>query len=138
MTKLILSTVVICSFLLGCMSSQPTTMLPEGALTWSAERSLTWADFQGAAIKTDGQTVCQMAVNNPSLLSKSSLFSKSVVGFLSTFLLVSTVVESTSLAVSQMTQPLSQGFLALAAHITALLKSISSQVKRVIAQIHES
>lgn len=44
-----------------------------------------------------------------------SLFSKRVLGFLSTFLLVSTVVESTSLAVSQMTQPLSQGFLALAA-----------------------
>ncbi len=44
-----------------------------------------------------------------------SLYSKVVLGFLSTFLLVSTVVESTSLAVSQMTQPLSQGFLALAA-----------------------
>ena len=44
-----------------------------------------------------------------------SLTSKAVLGFLSTFLLVSTVVESTSLAVSQMTQPLSQGFLALAA-----------------------
>jgi hypothetical protein len=44
-----------------------------------------------------------------------SLSSKLVLGFLSTFLLVSTVVESTSLAVSQMTQPLSQGFLALAA-----------------------
>jgi biotin carboxylase len=43
------------------------------------------------------------------------LYSKVVLGFLSTFLLVSTVVESTSLAVSQMTQPLSQGFLALAA-----------------------
>ncbi|MDE2143760.1 MAG: MFS transporter [Elusimicrobia bacterium] len=43
------------------------------------------------------------------------LFSKAVVGFLSTFVLVSTVVESTSLAVSQMTQPLSQGFMALAA-----------------------
>ncbi|UPT74876.1 MAG: hypothetical protein M0D55_03955 [Elusimicrobiota bacterium] len=43
------------------------------------------------------------------------LWSKVVMGFLSTFLLVSTVVESTSLAVSQMTQPLSQGFLALAA-----------------------
>jgi biotin carboxylase len=43
------------------------------------------------------------------------LFSKAVLGFLSTFVLVSTVVESTSLAVSQMTQPLSQGFLALAA-----------------------
>lgn len=43
------------------------------------------------------------------------LYSKVVMGFLSTFLLVSTVVESTSLAVSQMTQPLSQGFLALAA-----------------------
>lgn len=43
------------------------------------------------------------------------LFSKVVVGFLSTFMLVSTVVESTSLAVSQMTQPLTQGFLALAA-----------------------
>lgn len=44
-----------------------------------------------------------------------ALYSKVVLGFLSTFLLVSTVVESTSLAVSQMTQPLSQGFLALAA-----------------------
>jgi hypothetical protein len=43
------------------------------------------------------------------------LFSKAVLGFLSTFVLVSTVVESTSLAVSQMTQPLSQGFMALAA-----------------------
>jgi hypothetical protein len=43
------------------------------------------------------------------------LFSKVVLGFLSTFVLVSTVVESTSLAVSQMTQPLSQGFMALAA-----------------------
>jgi hypothetical protein len=43
------------------------------------------------------------------------LFSKLVLGFLSTFVLVSTVVESTSLAVSQMTQPLSQGFMALAA-----------------------
>ncbi len=43
------------------------------------------------------------------------LWSKVVMGFLSTFLLVSTVVESTSLAVSQMTQPLQQGFLALAA-----------------------
>ncbi|MFI5344793.1 MAG: hypothetical protein ACHQ51_00310 [Elusimicrobiota bacterium] len=43
------------------------------------------------------------------------LFSKAVIGFLSTFVLVSTVVESTSLAVSQMTQPLSQGFMALAA-----------------------
>ena len=43
------------------------------------------------------------------------LFSKVVLGFLSTFILVSTVVESTSLAVSQMTQPLSQGFMALAA-----------------------
>lgn len=42
------------------------------------------------------------------------LFSKVVLGFLSTFVLVSTVVESTSLAVSQMTQPLTQGFLALA------------------------
>ncbi len=42
------------------------------------------------------------------------LFSKVVLGFLSTFILVSTVVESTSLAVSQMTQPLTQGFLALA------------------------
>lgn len=42
------------------------------------------------------------------------LFSKVVMGFLSTFILVSTVVESTSLAVSQMTQPLTQGFLALA------------------------
>jgi hypothetical protein len=44
-----------------------------------------------------------------------SLFSKAVLGFLSTFVLVSTVVESTSLAVSQMTEPLSQGFMALAA-----------------------
>jgi hypothetical protein len=43
------------------------------------------------------------------------LFSRAVMGFLGTFVLVSTVVESTSLAVSQMTQPLSQGFLALAA-----------------------
>lgn len=43
------------------------------------------------------------------------LFSKVVLGFLSTFILVSTVVESTSLAVSQMTAPLTQGFLALAA-----------------------
>ncbi|MCR4296618.1 MAG: MFS transporter [Elusimicrobia bacterium] len=43
-----------------------------------------------------------------------TLFSKVVLGFLSTFVLVSTVVESTSLAVSQMTQPLTQGFLALA------------------------
>jgi len=44
-----------------------------------------------------------------------SLFSKAVLGFLSTFVLVSTVVESTSLAVSQMTEPLTQGFMALAA-----------------------
>ena len=44
-----------------------------------------------------------------------AVYSRRVMGFLSTFLLVSTVVESTSLAVSAMTQPLSQGFLALAA-----------------------
>lgn len=49
-----------------------------------------------------------------------SLFSKAVMGFLSTFLLVSTVVESTSLAVSQLTNPLAQGFLAL-----TLLTSVS-------------
>lgn len=48
------------------------------------------------------------------------LFSKLVMGFLSTFLLVSTVVESTSLAVSQLTNPLAQGFLAL-----TLLTSVS-------------
>lgn len=51
----------------------------------------------------------------PVVDASPSLRSKAVLGFLSTFLLVSTVVESTSLAVSQMTQPLSQGFLALAA-----------------------
>lgn len=51
----------------------------------------------------------------PAVEPGPALYSKVVLGFLSTFLLVSTVVESTSLAVSQMTQPLSQGFLALAA-----------------------
>ncbi len=56
------------------------------------------------------------AANDPVAPSEApGLWSKVVMGFLSTFLLVSTVVESTSLAVSQMTQPLSQGFLALAA-----------------------
>lgn len=53
----------------------------------------------------------QPALPTPSV----GLFSKVVLGFLSTFILVSTVVESTSLAVSQMTAPLSQGFWALAA-----------------------
>jgi biotin carboxylase len=51
----------------------------------------------------------------PPVDASPALFSKLVLGFLSTFVLVSTVVESTSLAVSQMTQPLSQGFMALAA-----------------------
>lgn len=51
----------------------------------------------------------------PAAPKAPGLFSKAVIGFLSTFTLVSTVVESTSLAVSQMTQPLTQGFLALAA-----------------------
>jgi biotin carboxylase len=51
----------------------------------------------------------------PAPAKAPGLFSKAVLGFLSTFVLVSTVVESTSLAVSQMTQPLSQGFMALAA-----------------------
>ena len=51
----------------------------------------------------------------PAIEQSPKLFSKVVLGFLSTFVLVSTVVESTSLAVSQMTQPLSQGFMALAA-----------------------
>ncbi len=55
------------------------------------------------------------AANVPVIDESPALKSKVVLGFLSTFLLVSTVVESTSLAVSQMTQPLSQGFLALAA-----------------------
>ena len=41
------------------------------------------------------------------------LWTRLVIGFMSTFVLVSTVVESTSLAVSQMTQPLTQGFMAL-------------------------
>ncbi|MDX6770956.1 MAG: hypothetical protein SF051_15595, partial [Elusimicrobiota bacterium] len=51
----------------------------------------------------------------PAKAEAPPLFSKLVLGFLSTFLLVSTVVESTSLAVSAMTQPLTAGFLALAA-----------------------
>ncbi|TPW19977.1 MAG: cysteine synthase A, partial [Elusimicrobia bacterium] len=67
--------------------------------------------------KADG-TVATMVGDHaqPTAPSMSpGLFSKVVLGFLSTFILVSTVVESTSLAVSQMTSPLTQGFLALAA-----------------------
>ncbi|MBI4055996.1 MAG: MFS transporter [Elusimicrobia bacterium] len=53
--------------------------------------------------------------NSRSQASKTpGLFSKVVLGFFSTFILVSTVAESTSLAVSQMTQPLQRGFMALA------------------------
>ncbi|MBI5202665.1 MAG: hypothetical protein HY925_13825 [Elusimicrobia bacterium] len=44
----------------------------------------------------------------------AKLWTTLVMGFMSTFAVVSAVVESTSLAVSQMTQPLTQGFMALA------------------------
>lgn len=47
------------------------------------------------------------------------LWSKIVLGFFSTFVLVQTVVESTSLAVSQMTEPLTQGFMALSVLVSS-------------------
>ncbi len=43
-----------------------------------------------------------------------SLVSRAVLGFFSVFSMVALLIESTALAVSQMTQPLSQGFMALA------------------------
>ncbi|MBI2362720.1 MAG: hypothetical protein HYV15_04990, partial [Elusimicrobia bacterium] len=65
--------------------------------------------------KADGSVATMAGDHAQPAEPAPSLFSKVVLGFLSTFVLVSTVVESTSLAVSQMTSPLSQGFLALAA-----------------------
>ncbi|MEK7384357.1 MAG: hypothetical protein AAB262_13865, partial [Elusimicrobiota bacterium] len=55
------------------------------------------------------------APSTVALAPAPGLFSKNVIGFLSTLGLVSIIVESTALAVSQMTQPLTQGFMALAA-----------------------
>jgi hypothetical protein len=70
---------------------------------------------QAAAPAPETLTTPAAAPQAPPVEPAPKLFSKVVLGFLSTFVLVSTVVESTSLAVSQMTQPLSQGFMALAA-----------------------
>jgi hypothetical protein len=47
-----------------------------------------------------------------------AVFSRLVIGYLSTFLLVSSVVESTSLAVGQMTEPVTKGFWGLTALTT--------------------
>jgi hypothetical protein len=75
----------------------------------------------GSSVRVSGDylqpTAAEFGVASaaPEAAPAPKLFSKLVLGFLSTFVLVSTVVESTSLAVSQMTQPLSQGFMALAA-----------------------
>lgn len=49
----------------------------------------------------------------PALPQAPKLLSRLILGFFSAFILVQTVVESTALAISQMTQPLSQGFMAL-------------------------
>jgi hypothetical protein len=73
------------------------------------------ADGSAAPARGDYQQPDADALAPTAAPAAPKLFSKVVLGFLSTFVLVSTVVESTSLAVSQMTQPLSQGFMALAA-----------------------
>src|SRR5438876_11403809 len=66
-------------FFIGCVGSQQLPQLPEGALVWSSQQKLKWDDFQGNPIHSGGQTVCEIALQNPTYLMKGNIFSKEVV-----------------------------------------------------------